>query len=73
MTLPPPRPADPRTLRGPGPGEVADPDLDDAAGQDRTGAVERALAELDGLAARPLAEHVAVFERIHTALQDALA
>lgn len=72
MTLPPPRPADPRTLHGPGSGEVG-PGPDDGAEQDRTGAVERALVELDGLAARPLAEHVAVFERIHTALQDALA
>lgn len=36
-------------------------------------AFDWALAELDGLADRPLPEHVAVFERIHTALQDALA
>jgi hypothetical protein len=36
-------------------------------------AFDRALAELDGLADRPLPEHVTVFERIHTALQDALA
>jgi hypothetical protein len=35
--------------------------------------VARALAGLDGLADRPLAEHVEVFERIHTALGDALA
>ncbi|MGI5131498.1 hypothetical protein ACQEVB_32155 [Pseudonocardia sp. CA-107938] len=35
--------------------------------------VARALAGLDGLAERPLAEHVDVFERIHTALGDALA
>jgi hypothetical protein len=36
-------------------------------------AVERATAGLDGLADRPLADHVAVFERIHAALGDALA
>jgi hypothetical protein len=36
-------------------------------------AVERAVAELDGLADRPLGEHVEVFEQIHTALSDALA
>jgi hypothetical protein len=61
MTLPPPRP-EPRTPRGAASDEV-----------DPTRAVDRALAELDGLADRPLAEHVAVFERIHTVLGDALA
>lgn len=35
--------------------------------------VAGALAGLDGLADRPLAEHVEVFERIHTALGNALA
>ena len=40
---------------------------------DPTATVERALAGLHGLADRPLAEHVTVFEQIHTALQDALA
>lgn len=59
MTLPPLRPADPRTV--------------DPATQDPAGVVDRALAGLEGLADRPLAEHVPVFERIHTALQDALA
>ena len=65
MTLPPPgpRPVDPRTLRGPVPDETVDP----------TQAVERAMADLDGLADRPLSEHVAVFERVHATLQDALA
>jgi hypothetical protein len=48
---------DPRTLRGATPDE----------------AVRAALAALDGLADRPLAEHVAVFEVIHAALGDALA
>jgi len=36
-------------------------------------AVERAMAALDGLADRPIAEHVAVFERVHAALGEALA
>jgi hypothetical protein len=40
-------------------------------------AVERAVGEamsvLDGLADRPLGEHVEAFERVHTALSDALA
>jgi hypothetical protein len=65
MTLPPsgPRPVDPRTLRPPVPGTAVDP----------TPAVEAAVADLEGLPDRPLAEHVAVFEKIHTALGDALA
>ena len=69
MTLPRPRPADPRTVRGP---DGVAPDPADA-GQDRAGTVDEALAGLDALADRPLPEHVAVFEQIHTALQDALA
>jgi len=52
-----PRPADPRLPRGPAPDE----------------AVEAALAALDGLTDRPLAEHVAVFEQVHAALGHALA
>jgi hypothetical protein len=36
-------------------------------------AVEVALAALDGLTDRPLAEHVAVFEQVHAALGHALA
>lgn len=65
MTAPPPRPGDPRLLhRGPAAG---------AEHEDVTAVVERALAGLDGLADRPLADHVAVFERIHAALGDALA
>jgi hypothetical protein len=52
-----PRPADPRALRGPTPEE----------------AVEAALGALDGLADRPLAEHVAVFEQVHAALGAALS
>lgn len=62
MTLLPPRPTDPRAPRS------AEPvDTDPAQ------AVDRVLVELDGLAERPLAEHVAVFERVHAALGDALA
>ncbi len=36
-------------------------------------AVDRAVGGLDGLADRPLGEHVEAFERVHTALSDALA
>ena len=35
--------------------------------------VARAMAGLDGLEDRPLAEHVEAFERVHTALGEALA
>lgn len=35
--------------------------------------VDAAMAGLDGLDERPLAEHVAAFERVHAALGDALA
>lgn len=35
--------------------------------------VRSAMAALDGLAGRPLAEHVDAFERVHHALGDALA
>lgn len=34
--------------------------------------VERAMAGLEGLADRPLAEHVEAFERVHAALGEAL-
>jgi hypothetical protein len=40
---------------------------------DPLAAVDRAVAGLDGLADRPLGEHVEVFEQIHSALSDALA
>lgn len=33
----------------------------------------RAMSGLDGLADRPLAEHVEAFERVHAALGEALA
>jgi len=35
--------------------------------------VLRALARLDGLEQRPVAEHVEVFDGVHRLLQDALA
>ena len=35
--------------------------------------VEAALAQLDGLEDRPVAEHVEVFDAVHRSLQDALA
>jgi len=76
MTLPPPRPLDPRTVPGSGVGSAGagqEPAWLDPAGPDPAGAVDRALAGLEGLSDRPLADHVVVFERIHTALQDALA
>ncbi len=36
-------------------------------------AVARAMTGLDGLADRPLGEHVEAFERVHAALGEALA
>lgn len=35
--------------------------------------VDATLAELDGLAARPLREHVTVIDAVHAALADRLA
>jgi len=57
---------EPPTVGGPDatPGDVLD--VGDAA-------VDEALRELDGLARRPLAEHVRVFDAVHGALQDRLA
>ncbi|WP_232668844.1 hypothetical protein [Pseudonocardia sp. TRM90224] len=40
---------------------------------DPAAAVEHAMSGLDRLADRPLAEHVEAFERVHTALGEALA
>ncbi|WP_214407510.1 hypothetical protein [Pseudonocardia lacus] len=56
------------TVPKPGPPPVAQ-----ARPADPRLAVERAMTALDGLADRPLAEHVAVFERVHAALGEALA
>jgi hypothetical protein len=63
MTVPSPgpRPADPRSA--PVPDEAV-------AGEHE---LHRVVAELDGLAERPLAEHVVVFEQVHAALSRALA
>ena len=36
-------------------------------------AVQQAVSALDGLADRPLGEHVEAYERVHAALSDALA
>ena len=57
MTIPPPGPPRPADPRPPAPGT----------------AVAAAMAGLHGLADRPLPEHVEAFERVHTALSDALA
>ena len=38
-----------------------------------TAAVDTALARLEDLEARPVAEHVAVYDEVHRLLQDALA
>jgi hypothetical protein len=40
---------------------------------DPLAAVDQAVAALDGLADRPLGEHVEAYERVHAALSDALA
>lgn len=40
---------------------------------DPSPAIADALAGLDGLDARPTAQHVAAFERVHAALTDALS
>jgi hypothetical protein len=45
----------------------------DAVGQADLAAVTSALVGLDGLEHRPTAGHVAAFERVHTALTDALS
>ncbi|MBW0123344.1 hypothetical protein [Pseudonocardia oceani] len=56
------------TVPIPGPPRPADP-----RGPDPRTAVAAAMAGLDGLAERPLAEHVDAYERVHAALGDALA
>ena len=54
----------------PGPPRPADPRGPQV---DHAEAVARAMAGLDGMAERPLAEHVDAFERVHAALGEALA
>ena len=51
------------TIPPPGPTREPEPAAD----------VASAMAALDTLAGRPPAEHVEVFERVHTALSEALA
>lgn len=68
---PVPGPPVPR-LAVPGPpvhGLAAGPTLSDST----TPGVLRALARLDELDQRPVAEHVEVFDGVHRLLQDALA
>jgi hypothetical protein len=57
------------TVPLPGPPRPAQPRPPRDASDD----VARAIAGLDGLADRPLAEHVEAFERVHAALGEALA
>lgn len=45
----------------------------DPRGADAGVLIARAMAGLEGLDERPLPEHVEAFERVHTALGDALA
>ena len=60
------------TVPKPGPPRYPQPDLPPRPADPRH-AVERAMTALDGLADRPLAEHVEVFEQVHAALGEALA
>ena len=55
-------------------GEHHAPDGPSASGEEPTGvpAVDGVLSSLDGLADRPVAEHVAVFEQAHERLRRAL-
>ncbi|GAA5175387.1 hypothetical protein GCM10023321_81340 [Pseudonocardia eucalypti] len=48
-------------------------DTPEARDASATAALDEALARLDGLDRRPTAEHVPAFERIHTALTEALS
>jgi len=54
----------------PGPPSPADPR---ASLPEPGDVIARAMAGLDGLADRPLAEHTDAFERVHAALGEALA
>ena len=48
------------------------PSAEQAAVRTGVGAVDAVLDSLDGLADRPIEEHVAVFERAHEGLRRAL-
>ena len=65
----PDRPRPP--LPGPRPGDPRPPAQRPLAGVGA--AVDAAMADLDAVADRPVAEHVAAFERVHAALGEALA
>lgn len=69
----PPRPT-PASVRV-APTSVGSREVEDMASADGTGdhAVDEALTLLATLDALPLREHVAVFDGVHTALQDRLA
>ena len=54
----------------PSPSRLRVPVPDETAAHDDE--VRRVVDELDGLAERPVAEHVAVFEEVHAALSRAL-
>ncbi|SFN24192.1 hypothetical protein SAMN05216207_10116 [Pseudonocardia ammonioxydans] len=56
---------------GPRPGDPRPPDERPVAALRAD--VEEAVAGLDGLDARPVAEHPAAFERVHSALGRALS
>lgn len=58
------------TNPAPGPPRPADPRLPRPEPGE---VVARAMAGLDGISDRPLAEHVDAFERVHAALGEALA
>ncbi|RZT85520.1 hypothetical protein EV383_2390 [Pseudonocardia sediminis] len=66
---PVPRPGDPRA-GAPRPGDPR-PAPERPVSSLRAG-VDEAMAGLDGLSERPVGEHVAAFERVHTALGEAL-
>jgi hypothetical protein len=61
------------TAPRPGPQRPAGPPRADERAAGPAAAVAEAMAGLDGLAGRPLAEHVEAFDRVHAALGEALA
>jgi len=61
------------TVPTPGPPRPADPRVPQPVAREPRAAVDEAMAGLDTLADRPLAEHVEAYERVHAALSDALA
>lgn len=61
------------TVPTPGPPPGADAGSACAPPADPRENIARAMAGLDELTGRPLAEHVEAFERVHAALGEALA